>query len=279
MRLWRVSEGERFPSGDALPHALDGGLVETNVENASMTADQFFSAVAQALAGLAVDIENGRMIVKQEKSVGCVVHEGAEASLARAQLFLRLLALGNVSRQAQDLTSAFLEMAAPDLDRKIGPILTPVAGLECQRFPCVEALPQLFEGRFVQAGIEIAWMHPDQFFPAVAQAMAGLAVDVENDRLIVKQEERVRCVVHERAEALLAGADLFLGVPQLRNVLQDPKLAQRPSRVVPCDLPLAMYNSHLAVGADYAVFDVVAWTAAHRGRSGLGYSRAVVGVN
>jgi hypothetical protein len=31
-----------------LPHALDGGLVETNVENASMTADQFFSAVALA---------------------------------------------------------------------------------------------------------------------------------------------------------------------------------------------------------------------------------------
>ena len=94
-------EGERFPSGDALPRALDGRLVETNVENASMTADQFFSVIAQALAGLAVDIENGRMIVKQEKSVGRVVHEGAEARLARSQLFLRLLALGNVARQAR----------------------------------------------------------------------------------------------------------------------------------------------------------------------------------
>ena len=61
-------------------------LVETNVEIASMPANQFFPAVAQTLAGLAVDVENGRILVKQKEGVRRVIHEGAEARLALAQL-------------------------------------------------------------------------------------------------------------------------------------------------------------------------------------------------
>ena len=61
-------------------------LVETNVEIASMFANQFFPAVTQTLAGLAVNVENGRFIVKQKEGVSRLIHEGAEARLARAHL-------------------------------------------------------------------------------------------------------------------------------------------------------------------------------------------------
>ena len=74
-------------------------------------------------------------------------------------------------------------------------------------------------------------MLADQFFTAVAQTDAGLAVDVENGRLIVKQEEGVSRVIHEGAEARLARAQLLLRLSQLRDVLQNAKLAQRPPRL------------------------------------------------
>ena len=136
------------------------------------------------------------------------------------------------------------------------------------------------DGRTVETDIEIAFMFADQFFPAVAQTMAGLAVDVENGPIIVKQKEGIGRVIHEDAEAPLACAQLFLRLPQLRDVLQDAKLAQRPSRFVPRHVALAVDYSLGAVGADHPVFDVVAWTAGHqRSRSRLGYSRPILWVN
>ena len=81
-------------------------------------------------------------------------------------------------------------------------------------------------------------------------------------------------------ESLLACAQLFLGLPQLRDVLQDAKLAQRPSRFVPRHVALAVDYSLGAIGADHPVFDVIAWTAGEqRSRSRLGCSRPVLGVN
>jgi hypothetical protein len=79
-------ESDRFPSGHPLPQELDRRLVETNVEIASMFANQFFPAVTQTLAGLAVNVENGRFIVKQKEGVSRAIHEGAEVRLASAQL-------------------------------------------------------------------------------------------------------------------------------------------------------------------------------------------------
>ena len=91
---------------------------------------------------------------------------------------------------------------------------------------CAQALDR----RLVETKVEIASMLADQFFPAVAQTLAGLAIDVENDRMIVKQKESVECVVHEGAKARLARAQLTLRLPQLRDVLQNAKLAHRLSR-------------------------------------------------
>jgi hypothetical protein len=79
-------EGNRFACDYALLQALDGDTVETDVEIASMPADQLFPAVAQTNAGLAVDIEDGRLMIKQKESVSRVVHEGAERRLACVRL-------------------------------------------------------------------------------------------------------------------------------------------------------------------------------------------------
>ena len=73
-------------------------------------------------------------------------------------------------------------------------------------------------------------MFADQLFPAVAQTIAGLAVDIENGPMIVKQQEGVGRVIHKGTEAPLARAQLLLRLSQLRDVLQNAKLAQRPPR-------------------------------------------------
>ena len=51
-------------------------------------------------------------------------------------------------------------------------------------------------------------MFADQFFPAVAQALTGLAVCIKNRQFIVKHKEGIRSVIHERAETRLARAQL-----------------------------------------------------------------------
>jgi hypothetical protein len=79
-------ESDRFPGDHALLQALDGRLVETDVEIAFMSTDKFLPAVAQTNAGLAVDVENSPIIVEQKEGVSRVIHEGAESRLARAQL-------------------------------------------------------------------------------------------------------------------------------------------------------------------------------------------------
>ena len=132
----------------------------------------------------------------------------------------------------------------------------------------------------VEACVEFASMLADQLFPAIAQALAGLAIDVENGRMIVKQEERVGCVIRKGAEARLARTELLLRLAQLRDVLQDAELAQRPTGVVPCHVALAADDAHGCRQDAPRVLHVIAGTAAHeRGRGGLGDARAVLGVN
>jgi hypothetical protein len=97
-------------------------------------------------------------------------------------------------------------LADPNLHREGGAVLAAVAGLESNRFPRDHALLQPLDGRIVETDVEFALMSPDQFLPAVAQTVAGPAVDVENGPIIVKQKECVSRVIHERAEAHLARA-------------------------------------------------------------------------
>ena len=81
----------------------------------------------------------------------------------------------------------------------------------------------------VQADIEVARMHSDHLLAAVTQALTRLPVDVDKGLVLVEQEETIRRVIDEAAKALLARAQLLLRPSQLRDVLQDAKLTQRPS--------------------------------------------------
>ena len=63
------------------------------------------------------------------------------------------------------------------------------------------------------------------------------------------------------AQSFRASAQLLLRLPQLRDVLQDAKLAQSLPRSVPRHVALAVNYSLGAVGVDHPVFDVVAWAA------------------
>ena len=119
--------------------------------------------------------------------------------------------------------------------------------------------------RLVEPGIEIAGMHADQLLAAVAEAFAGLAVDVDHVELLVQQEKAVRRAVDEGAEARFARAQLLLRLTQRRDVLRDPEIAHRAPGFVPSHVGLAGHYAHRAVAMYHAVLQVVARTAAQGG--------------
>ena len=128
---------------------------------------------------------NGLVLVEQEETIRRVIDDAAKALLARAQLILCPLALGDVAHQAQKPASALLKLAGAYLHRKRRPVLAPMASLKSDRFSSGNALSELLNGRLVQTGIEIARVHANQFFPAVAETDTGLAVDVHNYQLSI----------------------------------------------------------------------------------------------
>src|ERR1700732_2952440 len=273
-------EGYRVPGRYSLSDPRDRCLVQAGIEVVRMHSDHLFAAVTQALTRLLVDVENGLLLIEQEETIRRMIDEAAKALLALPQLILCPLALGDVARHAQKPTAVLLKLANADLHGKGGAIFAPMTTLESDRFPSNDALLQALDGRIVETGVEIASMFADQFFPAVTQAIAGLAIDIENGRIIVKQKEGVSRVIHEGAEARLARAQLLLRLSQLRDVLQKAKLAQRPTRAVPGNIGLAVDHSQSAVRTHHPIFHLVAGTArAYRRLSGFGCSRPVLGVN
>ena len=132
----------------------------------------------------------------------------------------------------------------------------------------------------IETDVEITLMSADQLFFAVAQPMAGLAVDVQNGPILVEQKEGVSRIIHEGAEARLACAQLLLRLSQLRDILHDAELAKRSPQIVQCHVALAMDYSLGAVGTDHPVFDVIAWTATQqRSSRRLGGFRPILGMD
>ena len=116
------------------------------------------------------------------------LNEGAKALLAIAQFILCPLALGDVARQAQKPTPFLLKLVDSNLHREGGAVLAPMTGLESDRFASDGALLQVAGSTPRSRPMSKSpLLFADQFLPAVAQANAGLAVDVENGPIIVKQ--------------------------------------------------------------------------------------------
>ena len=134
-------EGYRFPGLYSLSDPLERCLVQGGLEVAWTHSDHFLPAVTQAFTGLPVDVEKGLLLVEQEESVHRVIDESAKPGLARAQLILSLLALGDVARQAQKPTSALLKLTDANLHREGGAVLAAMAALESDRSLGDSALP------------------------------------------------------------------------------------------------------------------------------------------
>jgi len=129
--------------------------------------------------------------------VGLPIHvegeldEGAKALLAGAQLVLRPLALRDVAHQRQKPPSTLLERADANFHGERGAIFAAMMAFERNRFSCEPVLREPRNRHLVKIRVEKAPMLADQFFPAVAQVLAALTIDVENDRINVKQKEAI----------------------------------------------------------------------------------------
>ena len=104
-------EGHRFPARDSLSDPRNRCQVQDRSKSTRMHSDHFVAAVTQAFARLAIHVENGRCSSYRKKRIGRVVHEGAEARLARAQLILCLFQLRDVAAERTNLTSTLLKSA------------------------------------------------------------------------------------------------------------------------------------------------------------------------
>jgi hypothetical protein len=75
-------------------------MIETDVQIASIFPDQFLPAVNPGHRK-PVEVENGPIVINHKEGVTRVIHEGAEARLARAQLLLRVSQFGDVLQDAE----------------------------------------------------------------------------------------------------------------------------------------------------------------------------------
>src|SRR5204863_749049 len=98
----------------------------------------------------------------------------------------------------------------------------------------------------------------------VAEAVAGLAVHVEDGPVPLVQEERVGGVVDERPEAPFAGAQLRFRAAEVGDVLHGAENPARPAVVASRDVALAVDDALLPVRMGHPVLDVVSGTALQR---------------
>ena len=108
-------------------------------------------------------------------------------SLCLTQGLLGTLALGDVSYQGQaEPMTAVPKWADANLDGEQGAILSPMTGFEGEDFPGIESLlhPLHKRGVYPERRVEVRRHHPDQFVTSVAEALAGLPVDVNNFSLV-----------------------------------------------------------------------------------------------
>ena len=127
--------------------------------------------------------------------------------------------------------------------------------------------------------VDLRRAHAHQFLARVAEALAGLTVHVQDGAAAAVQEERVGGVIHEGAEASLAGPQLRLGVPEVGDVLHGAEDPARHAGGALGDVALAVDDAHLPVGVDDAVLDVVARAASQRFGQGVRGALPIVGVD
>ena len=248
-------ERDRLAGAGPLREPRNGLLIERNIEIAGMHADQLVAGVTEAFARLAVHVDHGRLVVEQEEGVRRAVDEGSETRLARAQILLGTLALARVAHQGRvQALLAMQELAHADLDREYGPVAAPVQRLESHRLALADALHDPGERRPVQTRVELARVHADERFAAVAEAHARLLVDVDHRRVVGVQEERVRRLIDEGAKAGLGGPQLLLCMPSIRDIDHEADHAVGSALGVEEHAAFRLQPVHAAILVDDPVF-------------------------
>src|SRR4030095_725979 len=114
-------------------------------------------------------------------------------------------------------------------------------------------------------GVYFGHGHTDQLFAAVAEALARLAIHVDEDAALVAQRERVGRMIHQGAEALLARPQPPLGALSILDV-DTGSVPLDYARVFVTQRDLGMeHPAKFSVGAPHAGFVQEGLAAGQRG--------------
>src|SRR5215207_11392473 len=118
-----------------------------------------------------------------------------------------------------------LEHADANFDREGGAVLAAVDPVKRARRARGDLLPQLFQRSLCVIRLDVGDGHREEFLPGVSEALARLAVYVDDSAFEVVHEDGVRGLFDEASEAILAPAQCLLRPLALPPYLRLPELA------------------------------------------------------
>ena len=263
-------------SSERRAFAALGGSAESQRTAAAALATM---APSGWLTSWAIEAVSSPIVITRDTRASSVRAASSASSLART-VSSRQLALADVARQrkVQQLVS-LLERPGADFDGEQGAVVPSMERLERDRFTRARPLREQLHRPIVQTGIEQARVNADQFLAAVAQALAGLAVDVQDGELAIEQEEGIRRAVHEGAEPGLAAAQGLLDALAFGNVLHDAEVADGVAGLVAHHVALTVHDPHGPVETEHAVFEVISRTAPQGRLHGARHPGPILGVD
>src|SRR5215470_4256117 len=208
-------ERNDFAFLSTLREAIDGRLIQADVEIAGMHADQLLPAITQVVARLPVDVDDDQMLVDQKECVSRVIDERAESRLAGREFVLRLPPLCDVLHGAELaqrptlLVERHIALAVDDPHRAVcpyNPVLDVVARTTAQR---------LLAG----SGGFLAVISVDETDPAILPLRKIERLYAENAARLVRQRDAAVDIV------TLPPADMCDFLRRFRSALALPQTA------------------------------------------------------
>src|SRR4029077_21000385 len=107
-------EGYDLPVVEATFDPFHERFIGIRIDVERRHADQFITAIPQALACLTVHVDYGSVFAVEHQRIGRVVDEGAEARLACAQFLLGTLTLAQINHKSDALVLLFADRCSTD---------------------------------------------------------------------------------------------------------------------------------------------------------------------
>ena len=198
--------------------------VEIRIEVEHVLPDELLARVAEALAGLAVHVQDVSRLVEQEERIARVVDQGAEAHFARTQLVLGALARGDVLAHDEhgDLTVRRSHRSRRLANPEHRAVLADLAQLPAHGLTrMLEAAGDVPTGS-LSVGLQEHVQHgtTDQLLDRVAELLGAERVDREHRTGGIEHEVHDRVLFEDGPPALLARPQRFLRSLALRDVVR-----------------------------------------------------------